>query len=115
MQLNTIFVHLRIPQFAVAAYFISWAFLAGFIMMNIVLAVLVESFTEAQTALKLEQVTIYPFPSSLSLSLEHPLWLCPLKMIETYAHTGTLGTHKHALSLTCNACVYMHDVRHTPA
>jgi hypothetical protein len=45
----------RRVQIGVAAYFISWAFLAGFIMMNIVLAILVDSFTEAQTALKLEQ------------------------------------------------------------
>ena len=42
-------------QIGVAAYFISWAFLSGFIMMNIVLAILVDSFTEAQTALKHEQ------------------------------------------------------------
>ena len=42
-------------QIGVSAYFISWAFLAGFIMMNIVLAILVDSFTEAQTELKREQ------------------------------------------------------------
>ena len=42
-------------QIGIAAYFISWAFLAGFIMMNIVLAILVDSFTEAQAALKSEQ------------------------------------------------------------
>ncbi len=42
-------------QIGIAAYFISWAFLAGFIMMNIVLAILVDSFTEAQDALKSEQ------------------------------------------------------------
>jgi hypothetical protein len=49
---------LTLPHFqlGVAAYFISWAFLAGFIMMNIVLAILVDSFTEAQTELKREQV-----------------------------------------------------------
>ena len=42
-------------QIGVAAFFISWAFLAGFIMMNIVLAILVDSFTEAQAELKHEQ------------------------------------------------------------
>jgi hypothetical protein len=45
-------------QLGIAAYFISWAFLAGFIMMNIVLAILVDSFTEAQTELKREQATL---------------------------------------------------------
>jgi hypothetical protein len=49
-------------QIGIAAYFISWAFLAGFIMMNIVLAILVDSFTEAQAALKHEQVP--PAPSA---------------------------------------------------
>jgi hypothetical protein len=44
-------------QLGVAAYFISWAFLAGFIMMNIVLAILVDSFTEAQASLKCEQAS----------------------------------------------------------
>jgi hypothetical protein len=35
-------------QAAVTAYFVSWCVLAGFVMMNIVLAVLVDSFTSAQ-------------------------------------------------------------------
>jgi hypothetical protein len=41
--------------------------------------------------------------------------LCPLKMIETYAHTGTLGTHKHALSLTCNPCTRTATLSHLHA
>ncbi len=50
----------RLVQIGAAAYFISWAFLAGFIMMNIVLAILVDSFTEAQAALKHEQAIAPP-------------------------------------------------------
>jgi hypothetical protein len=37
-----------VMQAAVTAYFVSWCVLAGFVMMNIVLAVLVDSFTSAQ-------------------------------------------------------------------
>ena len=44
-------------QFGVGGFFISWAFLSGYILMNIVLAVLVDSFTEAQNAMAAEQVT----------------------------------------------------------
>jgi hypothetical protein len=38
-------------QAAVTAYFVSWCVLAGFVMMNIVLAVLVDSFTSAQVCI----------------------------------------------------------------
>ncbi len=58
-------------QIGIAAYFISWSFLAGFIMMNIVLAILVDSFTEAQAALKSEQARTLlldsPRPSAASV------------------------------------------------
>ena len=57
----------------VAAYFISWAFLAGFIMMNIVLAILVDSFTEAQASLKCEQATSL-FPKHRFFSWTCALW-----------------------------------------
>jgi hypothetical protein len=45
-----------VVQLGVGAYFITWAFLSGYILMNIVLAVLVDSFTEAQNAMAAEQV-----------------------------------------------------------
>ncbi len=39
---------------AVATYLISWGVLSGFIMLNIVMAVLVESFTAAQREMRQE-------------------------------------------------------------
>jgi hypothetical protein len=39
---------------AVATFLVSWGFLSGFIMLNIVMAVLVESFTAAQREMREE-------------------------------------------------------------
>ncbi len=68
-------------QIGVAAYFISWAFLAGFIMMNIVLAILVDSFTEAQASLKCEQAIL----------LQHESWSLLLSSVLFTVSRSILG------------------------
>jgi hypothetical protein len=82
-------------QIGIAAYFISWAFLAGFIMMNIVLAILVDSFTEAQAALKHEQVP----PTPLS-PLLHALSRLSRTGVQNWRQLA-IGKHRQLIPSLC--------------
>jgi hypothetical protein len=82
-------------QIGIAAYFISWAFLAGFIMMNIVLAILVDSFTEAQAALKHEQAP----PAPLS-PLLHALSQLSRTGVQNWWQLA-IGKHRQLILLLC--------------
>jgi hypothetical protein len=62
-------------QAAVTAYFVSWCVLAGFVMMNIVLAVLVDSFTSAQVCTAFTILHSSAVKTMLMLALTRTAWI----------------------------------------